>query len=308
MVPISELANKIQGVFDGLEGLENTSQPNVEYNFNVYVNEGEYKKPERNYNYVTKYINCVLSTLGDEKAGISEDTMSVSISTKLDILIPDVADNTDVDGKFNVPFAEYVIDEINKKFAVPNSVPIEADKIYYTAVYTASTVVPGIKEIRPSVGESLSATIYIDWVLVAGGFSSEMVEISVFDSVLNKYVRIYPSRLDIARTATQESNIKSTDNGASKVATQGTSLVISIIKPNRTDALDKIIADYLLFNDFEPFTIKLEMPTDVNDGLFYSDEKSFSVEIQDATLGAEGLAVPSVTCTLVEHMDIPLEE
>ena len=306
MVPISELANTIQGVFDGLEYLENTSQPNVTYNFKVYANEGEYKKPERNYNDVTKYINCVLSTLGDEKAGINEDTMSVSISTKLDILIPDVADTTDVNGKFNVPFADYVIDEINKKFAVPKSVDIPANGIYYTGVYTASTVVPGIKEIRLSVGESLSATIYIDWVLVAGGFSSEMVELYIVDSsvIPSKSTRIYPSRLDIARTATQESNIKSTDNGASKVATQGTSLVISIIKPNRMDALDKIIANYLLFNDFEPFTITLKMPIDENDGLFYSDSKSFSVEIQDATLGAEGLTVPSVTCTLVEHMSI----
>jgi hypothetical protein len=300
MVPISELANIIQRVFDELEYLNNTSQPNVAYNFNVYANEGEYKKPERNFNDVTKYINCVLSTLGDEKAGISEDTMSVSISTKLDILIPDVADTTDVNGKFNVPFAEYVIDEINKKFAVPKSEPIEADGIYYTAVYTASTVVPGIKEIRPSVGESLSATIYIDWVLVAGGFSSDMVKISVFDSVLNKYVRIYPTRLDIARSSTQESNIKSTDNGASKVATQGTSLVISVIKPNRMDALDSIIARYLIDNTFNNFTVKLEMPINRENTI----DNTFDVEIQDAALGAEGLTVPSVTCTLVEHMSI----
>ena len=304
MVPISELAKLIQGVFDNLEHLNNTSHPNVEYIFNVYANEGEYKKPERNLNYVTKYINCVLSTLGDEKAGISEDTMSVSISTKLDILIPDVADTTDVNGKLNVPFADYVIDEINKKFAVPKSVALSANGIYYTAVYTASTVVPGIKEIRHSVGESLTATIYIEWVLVAGGFSSDKIQISVFDSFLNKYVRIYPTRLDIARSSTQESNIKSTDNGASKVATQGTSLVISIIKPNRMDALDRKVTDYLVYNRTTPFEIYLAIPFDQGG----DSDKEYLVEFQDAALGAEGLTVPSVTCTLVEHMDIPLEE
>lgn len=298
MIPISELATTIQGVFDRLKDLKNTSQPNVEYIFNVYANEGEYIKPKRVDNCVTKYINCVLSTLGDEKAGISEDTMSVSISTKLDILIPDVADTTEISG-VNVPFSDYVIDEINKKFAVPKSVSLSHGGIYYTAVYTASTVVPGIKEIRASIGESLTATIYIDWVLVAGGFSSDMVKLFIVNAD-NSETRIYPTRLDISRTATQESNIKSTDNGTSKVATQGTSLVISVIKPNRMDALDSIIALYLIDNTFNNFTVKLEMPIDRNNTI----DNLFDVEIQDATLGAEGLAVPSVTCTLVEHMSI----
>ena len=294
MIPISKLAESIQGVFDGLESLKNTSQPSVDYMFNIYVNEGDYKKPERNFNYVTKYINCVLSTLGDEKAGISEDTLTMSISTRLDILIPDVADNTDVNGHIGVPFSDYVIDEINQKFAVPQTTTLEDNGIYYTTVYTASTVVPGIKEIRAGVGESLSATIYIDWVLVAGGFSSNAVKLIVDGT------RIYPTRLDISRTSTQESNIKSTSNGESEVATQGTSLVISVIKPNRMDVLDAIIARYLIDNNLNNFTIKLEMPIDRNTTI----DNTFDVEIQDASLGAEGFAVPSVTCTLVKHMDI----
>ncbi len=307
MIPISKLADNIQDVFGGLEYLENTSQPNVEYIFNVYANEGEYKKPERRANYVTKYINCVLSTLGDEKAGISEDTMSVSISTKLDILIPDVADTTDVGGRINVPFGDYVIDEINKKFAVPKSTPIEDNGIYYTAVYTASTVVPGTKEIRASVGESMTATIYIDWVLVAGGFSSDKVQLFIVETSglpKPKLTRIYPTRIDIARTSTQESNISSNSDGASKASTQGTSLVISIIKPNRIDLLDQLIANYLLLNHFQPFLIQLSVPEDSNGGVI---ERTITVEIQDATLGAEGLTVPSVTCTLVEHLEITEE-
>lgn len=293
MIPISDLINKIR---DRLNVDIPSFIDNTKYEFKIFENEGEYERPTRDGNTVTKYINCVASVIGDEKTGINEHNLTVSVTVKLDFLIPDCT--VEYEG---VSFGNAVIGAINGAFTLPDSYPTVNGGVVYNVVAVYSTITPGTKEIRPAVGESLTASAYVDFVITTQGYSSANVELYIQDINTGADYRVYYSRLDISRAATQESNIGAESGGVAKNITQGTSLVVSVIKPDRCDYLDQRISEYLLFTTDRPINYKLKWLYDNYAGAApIPTENTFSMVFRDASKGAEGLDVPSNTCTLVE--------
>lgn len=266
------------------------------YEYAIFESEGEYKKPVREENRVTKYINCVASVIGDEKTGINAQTMTYSITMKLDFLIPDAT--VEKDGE---SFGNAVISTINSAFNLPDSyTDLDDSGILYNVVGVYSTVTPGLKEIRPSVGESLTASVFVDWVISTQGYSSSNVKLYIGDTLK----QIFYSRLDISRTTTQESNISSDNSdGISKSVDVSTAVIISIIKPDRMDALDDIISSYLAEGENNTQKCSLQWPKAISEsGVLTYKYASFLVSIREASKGAEGLDVPSNTCTFVEKL------
>ena len=287
MIPVNKLIEYIE---EKLNGELPSFIENTRYEFAIFDSVGEFKRSTREGNEVTKYINYVVSTVGDEKTGINEQTMTLSVTTKIDFLIPDAMVE-----KEGTTFANAVTAYINSAFALPDAKIESFNNLWYNIVGVYSAVIPGTVEVRSAVGESLTASAYIDWVATTQGYSSSNVELS-----LNN-VRIYYSRLDISRVSTQESNIGSDSNGVAKSLNIGSELVISIIKPDRMDLLDRAISGYQLRNENSPISVNISWPNGINtDGTFSMDGGVFNVIIRDATKGAQGLDIPSNTCTLVE--------
>lgn len=302
MIPLNLLIDRIQAKLDAITVPSHID--NTEYLFKVFANEGEYFKPTRNANTVTKYINCVASIIGDEKTGINEATMTVSATIKLDILIPDAT--IEYEG---VSFGNAVINAINSAFMIPTSEIEQENGIVYNIVGVYSSVTPGLKEIRPAVGESLTATAYIDFVVSTSGYSSSNVKIYLLSPLVGggmSETQIYYSRLDISRAATQESNISSSQaDGVSKSVNVSTALVVSIIKPDRLDLLDLRIGRYLLGFPIAPLDVKIEFPVGYDGGgRLVAGSEAFKMIFREACKGAEGLDVPSNTCTLVESLEV----
>ena len=201
MIPLHELTKKIAAK------LSAASLPsfidNTVYDFAIFENEGEYRKPERNENTVTKYINAVTAVIGDEKTGINADTLTYTVTTKIDFLIPDAAIEYDSES-----FGNAVIRAINAAFTLPDVSTEVYDGVVYNIVGVYSVITPGTKDIRPAVGESLTASAFVEWVITTQGYSSSNVKLSI-DVGGGKFSQIFYSRLDINRSETQESNIGS---------------------------------------------------------------------------------------------------
>ena len=297
MIPLHELTEKIAAKL-GAASLPSFID-NTVYNFAIFENEGEYRKPERNENTVTKYINAVTAVIGDEKTGINAQTLTYTVTTKIDFLIPDAA--IEYEGE---SFGNAVIRAINAAFTLPDASTEVYDGVVYNIVGVYSVVTPGTKDIRPAVGESLTASAFVEWVITTQGYSSSNVKLYV-DIGGGNYVQIFYSRLDINRSETQESNIGSNSDGIAKSVTSGSSFQISIIKPDRMDILDSYIANYLLLGDNTPRTYKLEWPVNITGGTLQTTKNTFDMFFRDAAKGAEGLDIPSNSCTLVEYMSLP---
>lgn len=290
MIPVNKLIEYIE---EKLNGELPSFIDNTKYEFAIFDSEGEFKRSTREGNEVTKYINCVISTVGDEKTGINEQTMTLSVTTKIDFLIPDAMVE-----KEGTTFANAVTAYINSAFALPDAKIESFNNLWYNIVGVYSAVIPGTVEVRSAVGESLTASAYIDWVATTQGYSSSNVELYLHGA---EPVRIYYSRLDISRVSTQESNIGSDSEGIAKSVNIGSELVISIIKPDRMDLLDATITGYLLSNINRHLTITLKWPHGINpDKSLAMTEHDYVIMIRDATKGAQGLDIPSNTCTLVE--------
>ncbi len=304
MIPNSDLIKKIS---ERLSESEIVSfLPNTSYSFVIYENEGEYKKPIKEANHVNKFINCVASVIEDNKIGINAETMTLSKTMKLDILIPDATVIKDGES-----FSNYVISFINSAFNLPYSDNEVYDNMLYNVVGVFSTVTPGTKEIRPSAGESLTVSVFIDWVISALGYSSDKVKLYITPptSLANpnpERTQIFYSRLDICRTTTQESNVQSDSRrSVSKSVDISTALVVSIVKPDRIDYLDRQITSYLLNENRPKLTITLGWPHKVLDNLEPSEYTSeFTMTFREACKGAQGLDIPSNTCTLVELLEV----
>ena len=279
---------------------------NVVYWFNIVSTEGEYKPPMRyeNSNSVKKYINGVLSVVNDDKNGFAVDNLVVNLNTRLDLLIPDIDNETIIENK-TVRFSDAVIDFINNTLALNEQYVETIDDTNYFVSVEYSSVVPGIKDLRQSVGNSLTASVYIDYSIVVQGVSSSLYELWVdangIDDDSPDYQRVYYARMDLLRTSTQDSYIASDSEGVSRSSTQGTTLQLSIIKPFKFDTLDDWLSGYLFNGNKSPFRIQLKTPNDSRGTTQVTH--TYIVVFSDSTKGIEGTLVPSVTCHLSEYFE-----
>ncbi len=292
MIDLTTLAKSLE---DRLNVEVPSCKVNTEYVFRIFTREGDYEKGHRlpNSNTVVKYINAMLSVTSDDKAGIAEEALNIELNTELDILIPDI-NAEDAEGN---KFKDLIIEHINDCLALPTQDTVTENGINYLITATYSSVVTGLADMRTQVGESLTASVSIDYSIVAAGISSG--EIKLYIGSVSSASRIYYSRLDLSRTTTMESNIASNANGEAKSTMQGTALQMVITKPNRLDYLDEKMMQYLLKGTNTPFTVKLVHPTEYAE----IETISYKVIFGDSSEGAEGVLVPGVSCTLVEYLE-----
>lgn len=313
MIDIDILANLLEEKLNA--DIENTPIgalgalcSNTQYRFRIFSKEGDYKKADRHLNTVTKYINGVVSTLGGEKTGYNEISLVTTARMKLDLLTPDIDLEYDADGtEERRSFYTLVEEYINARLAVPSQSVIYDNNEYWYAIGNYSPVSTGIKDIREAVGNSMTSTVFITYTFVKNGISSAATEIYVNN------VRIYPTRIDMTRTSTQESFLPSdttapnSDTTISKSKTQGTGFQINIIKPDRFDALDRLIHKYLMAGEVEDFEVKIKNPEALvlEDGEPVAElqEYTYRMIFADITKGLDGVNVPVFNIALVEAFE-----
>lgn len=280
---------------------------NTEYTFKVYADVGEYVKATKQLNTITKTINCILRINSDEKSGLTDETVSALWSCQLECLVPDpMAEYRYVDEGTNesyiVRFVDAVEDLVNTTLAASAQDYVKGDDgiIYYLGA-TYSNTTSGNLDLRHGVGESIPLSVFIDYTVIATGLSSADIKVYIYD---DEYYRIYPTRLDLIRTSVQEGNLASTEQGVSKVTTQGTVLTIKISKPIRLDTFDYELFNYLYPGYMYKLKIKIEYPLAINGTNLFNASAEYTMVFSDASIAAETNLAASCTATLVEALEI----
>lgn len=317
MILLSTLAKNLEAKLNGAiaTSLLPYFHANTDYSFVVYSDVGQYKAAVKKLNTVKKYINCCLRLNGDEKAGVTNETVSAVWSAQLECLIPSPLDEAKIeeDGELKTyRIADAVESLINDTFASSTQEYIsDSDGIMYYLGGTYSNTVAGDVDLRGGVGESLPVSVFINFTVIAAGLSSANIVLELLNPATAKYERIYPTRLDIMRTAVQEGNLASDEDGVSKVTTQGTMLTIQITKPLRNDNFDTILKAYIIApsafmgNNGGLYSFRLSIPTgftENNEIEVLSDQ--YYLTFADASISAETNLAAACTAKLVEALDI----
>ncbi len=297
---VESLQNKINAAINDTP--INRFHANTQYLFNIVLDQGKYRKAERNLNTVTKYINGIVTVLNDDKSGITPETLNAIISAKLDFVIPDINSEINLDmpdGSIrNVKFTDAVRDLIDTVLAASEKdYTMGSDGVIYYIGTQYSFASTGIADVRGEVGSSLTMTVFIDYTIIAEGISSSEFKIAIGKE--ENY--IYPTRMDVMRKSVQDGVLGSDSLGISKAATTGSSLSIVIVKPKRFDALDTAFNDYTMDGKTEPFKVFLSIPIsiDSNGNVDYKT-KEYLMTFADSGIGTEQNLAASSNCTLIE--------
>ncbi len=322
MIQLSTVAKDLETALNtaALDSLLGAFHENVQYRFVVHSDEGDYVKATKVLNTLTKHINCILRINGDDKSGVTDETVSAIWQCQFEALVPDINDAIYVEGEGGagekIRFIDVVEGLINNTLAASTQKYLRGDDgiLYYVGANYSNTIA-GLVDQRNAVGESMPLAVYIDYTIVAAGLSS--ADIKLFVKKFNgDFERIYPTRLDISRSSVQDGNISSDADGISKVTTQGSLLQISFSKPYRhlNDFFDgNVLLRYLMaasigsgYTYDNKFTYKLEYPLGISeDGEITSSMTyQFDMVISTATLSAETNLAASCTATLVEALDL----
>ena len=316
MIQLSTLASDLETALNAEPGIAllNSFHANVEYRFVVHSDEGEYIKSTKMLNTLTKHINCILRVNGDEKAGVTDETVSAIWQCQFEALVPDINDVINVESEggasISLRFVDAVEALINDTLAASSQKYVKgSDGIVYYVGANYSNTVAGLVDERNAVGESMPLAVYIDYTIVATGISSTDIKLSILNPSNNEYVRIYPTRLDMVRTSVQDGNLSSDGVGVSKVTTQGSLLQLNITMPFRYSGTStyefplQVVATYILGAiPTQYHTYKLEIPyfNDGDDTLYMSN--TYNMVPSNATISAETNLAASCTISLVEAL------
>lgn len=306
----ADLENKLNLAIESGDFYINDFMPNERYLFHIANEAGQYRKATRDGNTVTKYINGVLSLMGDEKAGVTPDTVNASLEAVFEFVIPDIDrlyTITEEDGSVigTITFKDAVRELVDATLSAAEQDYMQDDDENYFLVTTSySFANTGALDIRPQTGESLTMTVFIDYSIVASGVSAANLEMWMPDAS-GVLVRIYPTRLDITRHSVQEGVIPS-DVDTSKTLTQTTQLTIAINKPLRFDTFDEAALKYTAYGgSVKKMNVKIIYPMGLNsDGTVKKEDVPYSLSFADVSIAGElNLAIP-VSATLHEEAEV----
>ena len=300
----ADLEDKLNLAIESGDFYINDFMPNERYLFHIANEAGQYRKATRDGNTVTKYINGVLSLMGDEKAGVTPDTVNASLEAVFEFIIPDIDrlyTITEEDGSVigTITFKDAVRELVDATLSATEQDYMQDDDENYFLVTTSySFANTGALDIRPQTGESLTMTVFIDYSIVASGVSAANLEMW-----MNGVVRIYPTRLDITRHSVQEGVIPS-DIDTSKTLTQTTQLTIAINKPLRFDIFDEEALKYIAYGgSAKKMSVTIMYPVGLNaDGTVKKESVPYYLSFADVSIAGElNLAIP-VSATLHEEV------
>lgn len=148
----------------------------VPFKFNIFVDTGDYKEPERRMNAVTEYINGVFSLTQSEVKKIGGGLTSVALVTSLKFLLP-CGDETDIDGTF--PNVTEFRTALSEAFSKNQVLSIETDGVTYAGGVAYSLPTTGMRAMRQGLGDSIEYVCTIAFSYLENALNASEVRIYI---------------------------------------------------------------------------------------------------------------------------------
>lgn len=277
-----ELANSEDGL--------NSKFLNTSFEFRIVTDTAEYKDADRALNNVKYYIHGLTTVVGSEKEGLGDDNLSVSVALRTDFLIPLI--NTSEEGVSTiVSECRNIVD--NAFAASTGGTETIGDTVYYIAA-SHNVSQPGIRDVRPKVGDSITLSVTSSYYFVAQGISSDGITLEINGE------KMFTRRIGICRKLVSEGVIPSDASGATKNIVSGTVLCISFDTPLRFGEFYKVVRAYSLFGQIIPMTVTLTMPKGTNETESAENVGTYTMIISDCGVNGELNLAASADYTLIE--------
>lgn len=296
MIRVQELASLID---DALNAELNRDEGNGEYKkypylnskwgryrFNVVADTADYKRPEREGNTVTYFIQGNLLLVGNNVESTQSGRINASLQTTLELLVP-IIDAEDEDGnKELVSSVRSLLDSV----LTTNGSGGKDKTIQYG--YQYNIAVSGARATVPMIGDSFIFSIEIEWYFIEGGINSRDVVLQYEASIIDY------TAFGIRRATTQESDVPSdSQNGSAKNVDLASVFTLNIAMPLLDTGFCQICTEYALGNRSigKDLRISISFPGTATKFMYLS--------ISEASINVEGVMNASLSVTLTEAMD-----
>lgn len=281
---------------DGISCPEYAIVPNERYEFKIHTDTGVYERAERVNNTVRRYINGVMSIIGNNVEGISDTTYSAVVQTRVDFVIPFAEGTTEQDRNcILMAVRELMADAL--KYSEADNV-VSADNISYLYIINYALANSGTRAQINDAGDSFTLSLFINHSFVTLGVASSEYRFYVIDPDLSNYREedIPYQKYGIARKTTFDTN---TDSSLTAV-NMPTSMVLTINFDlyKRVSVFDNAINAYLFDGELVPIQIFVQN-TRTN-----TPPKRYDMYIDTAALNGQVGAVASSSVTLVSALPI----
>lgn len=239
----------------------------TDFNFNIFVNAGEYKTATRNQNTVKEYINGVFLLTQPETQVLSSNLKAYALETTLSFALP-LKNYTDTDNEFILPkevsktgntysVAQFY-EAISRAFEQAGSIlNLTENNTNYIGGIGYQLPVPQSLQQRQFLGQTIDFRMSIAFALLPNGMSSQNVELSItYDGVTEKFTA---TDFEIAKTPALNSDIVASNDGNATNYSESTALSISCNVPliQGSLMLDRIMAYCNGLANNEPMTVNI---------------------------------------------------
>jgi hypothetical protein len=269
--------------------------PNERYEFKIHTDTGVYERAERVNNTVRRYINGVMSIVGNTVEGISNSTYSAVVQTRVDFVIPFAEGTTEQDrNRILMAVRELMADAL--KYSDGETMD-DIDGLTYLYIINYSLANSGTRSQINDAGDSFTLSLNINHSFVTLGVASSEYRFYILeDDDVTREVDIPYQKYGIARKTTFDTN---TDSSLTAV-NMPTSMVLTINFDlyKRIDDFDDAINAYLFDGELVPIRIYVQNRRTPDDTKYYD------MYIDTAALNGQVGAVASSSVTLVSALPI----
>ncbi len=287
MIKLSQLAENINSMLNDKLIANPLHAGRAHYQFYVVADTTDYKKPEREGNSVTLYIQGVLHQIDSNIEASQGGKISATLNTRMDLLLP-VFDGDDNEG--NKDLVKSVREILDACFSASGAGVVTDDgEIDYAYSYKYSLANTGTRAQLPMIGDSFVFTAYINYYFVEDGINSQKIKLQVSGG------DVAYTALGINRSTTQEANLPAdSTNGSAQNTNASTQLAINFVAPARASGgAYQAVLNYLLYGEAGPFPVVLF----VNGATVRKD-----MYINEASMNSETVLNASVSATLSEAL------
>ncbi len=277
-----------------LDGISNPSEalvPNERYEFKIFTDTGVYQRAERDRNTVKRFINGIMSVIGNDVEGTSANNYTAVVQTKVDFLIP-FAEGADENDRNTILSAVRQVITAALQYTNTESVD-DSDGISYLYVINYALANSGSRAQMNEAGDAFTLSVFINHSFVTMGVASSEYE---FRIVNNDGEHLIPyQKYGMARKCTFDTN---TDNSLNAVNTPtSTVLTINFDLYKRISDFDEAIDAYLFECVLSPITIRV---TRLND----NKSHKYTMYIDTGALNGAVGAIASSSVTLVTALTL----
>ena len=253
---IEQMANELTLKLNANCEKLNEIYKNVNFEFNIFSDTGDYKPSVRNGNTLIYFINGIMTVIGSTNEGEDINATDSSVTTMVELLIPSVdgSNKRKTIAIFNT--ARNIIDD-TLSLNVSNSETINDIEYFVSSHHKIAST--GIRDIRPKVGDSLTLAVGITYNFVALGVSSKNIGITVDGEKIN-YTHLGFNRRTLVEGNVLSIQDEDIDVPSAAGAVSGTNLVINMAMPTRKTSFDKKAIGYLTSSLVPEMDVDIEIP------------------------------------------------